>query len=69
VPDVEIPAGTLAALERAGAAAPLVGVELAVELAGSLRGMTSGLVVAPVVDVADVVDVVGTARRIMAAWR
>jgi homocysteine S-methyltransferase len=61
VPDVTIPPATLAALERAGGEAPRVGAELATELAVTLRGMTSGLVIAPTT------DAVETTRRIVAA--
>jgi methionine synthase / methylenetetrahydrofolate reductase(NADPH) len=45
VPDVSIPASTLAALEGAGHRAGHVGVELAAELAHEVRDMTSGIVV------------------------
>ena len=63
VPDVAIPAATIAAMERAGDAAGQVGVDLAVELASALRGLTSGLVVAPIA------DPIATTRRIITAWR
>lgn len=63
VPDVTIPAATLSALERAGSSAARVGVELAAELAAALRGLTSGLVIAPSADIPS------TARRLISAWR
>jgi methionine synthase I (cobalamin-dependent)/5,10-methylenetetrahydrofolate reductase len=62
VPDVVIPASTLAALRDAGDDAARVGADLACELAVQLRGLTAGLVVAAGYDAP-------TAKRIMTAWR
>jgi methionine synthase I (cobalamin-dependent)/5,10-methylenetetrahydrofolate reductase len=73
VPDVVIPAAMLSALERAGASAPQVGVSLAEELAASLRGRVSGLVVAPAGQVVPPAtpstDFLPAAARLIAAWR
>ncbi|MQA10331.1 MAG: bifunctional homocysteine S-methyltransferase/methylenetetrahydrofolate reductase [Pseudonocardiaceae bacterium] len=44
VPDVTIPAATLRAMERAGAGAADVGLELATELLGQARGLARGVV-------------------------
>jgi len=63
VPDVTIPASVLSAMERAGAAAPRVGVDLAEALAESLRGRTSGLVIAASADTP------ATTARLSKAWR
>jgi len=61
VPDVSIPASTLAALERAGDAAAQAGVELAADLAARLRTLASGIVIAPTT------DIVPTVRRIISS--
>lgn len=61
VPDVTIPAATLTALERSGS--PHTGVDLAAELAVSLRALTSGLVIAPVTNIPQ------TTKRLITAWR
>jgi homocysteine S-methyltransferase len=60
VPDVIIPAGTLATLERAGDNAPQADVELAAELAVSVRELTRGIVIAPST------ALLATARQLMA---
>jgi len=46
VPDVSIPAATLAALRRAGPSAPAVGAELAAELVQRATGVGQGVVIA-----------------------
>jgi methionine synthase I (cobalamin-dependent)/5,10-methylenetetrahydrofolate reductase len=51
VPDVIIPPGTLAALERAGDRAPEAGVDLASELVPQIRQLASGIVISPTTDV------------------
>jgi len=47
VPDVAIPASTLAALEHAGPGARDIGIELAAKLADEVRDMASGIVISP----------------------
>jgi methionine synthase I (cobalamin-dependent)/5,10-methylenetetrahydrofolate reductase len=59
VPDVIIPPGTLAALERAGDRAPEAGLDLASELVPRIRQLASGIVISPTT------DVVATASRLM----
>ena len=59
VPDVIIPPGTLAALERAGDRAPEAGLDLASELVPRIRQLASGIVISPAT------DVVATASRLM----
>jgi methionine synthase I (cobalamin-dependent)/5,10-methylenetetrahydrofolate reductase len=51
VPDVTIPADILARLERAGGGAKQAGVQLAADLAAEVSEMTSGILIAPAVDV------------------
>jgi methionine synthase / methylenetetrahydrofolate reductase(NADPH) len=59
VPDMIIPPGTLAALERAGDRAPEAGLDLASELVPRIRQLASGIVISPTT------DVVATASRLM----
>jgi len=51
VPDVTIPAGILARLERAGCGAQQAGVQLAAGLAAEVSELASGILIAPAVDV------------------
>jgi methionine synthase / methylenetetrahydrofolate reductase(NADPH) len=51
VPDVTIPADILARLERAGGGAKQAGVQLAADLAAEVSEMSSGILIAPAVDV------------------
>jgi homocysteine S-methyltransferase len=60
VPDVVIPPGTVASLQRAGEKAPQAGIDLAVQLAAALKKITSGIVITPTT------DIVATTRQIMA---
>jgi homocysteine S-methyltransferase len=61
VPDVTIPGPVLTALERAGTAAPRVGVDLAAALVESLRTRAAGLVIASAGP--------NTTTRLASAWR
>jgi homocysteine S-methyltransferase len=61
VPDVRIPADTLAKLERAGDNARQVGIEIAAALVSQMRAFVQGIVLAPTL------DPVTTVRKILAA--
>ncbi|WP_432839820.1 bifunctional homocysteine S-methyltransferase/methylenetetrahydrofolate reductase [Dactylosporangium sp. CA-092794] len=67
VPDVIIPAATLAALQRAGVGATAAGVEFAAELAAEVAPLVAGVVLAPVAEIVPSVrtllDALGTSAE------
>jgi methionine synthase / methylenetetrahydrofolate reductase(NADPH) len=68
VPDVIIPAQTLACLEDAGPDAARAGVQLAADLAAEVRELTAGIVIAPGAEVPATV-LVATTGAILAGYR
>jgi methionine synthase I (cobalamin-dependent)/5,10-methylenetetrahydrofolate reductase len=68
VPDVIIPARTLACLEQAGPDAARAGVQLAADLAAEVRELTAGIVIAPGAEV-PATTVLATTGAILASYR
>jgi methionine synthase / methylenetetrahydrofolate reductase(NADPH) len=68
VPDVIIPAQTLACLEDAGPDAARAGVQLAADLAAEVRELTAGIVIAPGAEV-PATALLATTGAILASYR